>query len=155
MIFTDFFIFLFNNFVYIRTKLEISFLKCNILTKFARENMENISSLKHIIGESAKVSVIVHTHPDGDALGSGAAMTIYLRERLGKDVRMIIPDSAPSTVDFIIEGLDVLDASAQPKEAEERISASDLILILDLNAFHRTEQLAGIIAASPAKNSER
>ena len=105
--------------------------------------MENISSLKHIIGESAKVSVIVHTHPDGDALGSGAAMTAYLRERVGKDVRMIIPDSAPGTVDFIIEGLDVLDASKDPAAAQERISSSDLILILDLNALHRTEQLAG------------
>ncbi|MBR5703377.1 MAG: DHH family phosphoesterase [Bacteroidales bacterium] len=112
--------------------------------------MENISSLKHIIGESAKVSVIVHTHPDGDALGSGAAMTAYLRERVGKDVRMIIPDSAPGTVDFIIEGLDVLDASKDPAAAQERISSSDLILILDLNALHRTEQLAGLIAASPA-----
>lgn len=113
--------------------------------------MENISSLKHIIGESSRLSVIVHTHPDGDALGSGAAMTLYLRERLGKDVRMIIPDSAPGTVDFIVEGLDVLDASRNPAAAEERISRSDLILILDLNALHRTEQLAGIIAASPAK----
>ena len=112
--------------------------------------MENISSLKHIIGESAKVSVIVHTHPDGDALGSGAAMTAYLRERVGKDVRMIIPDSAPGTVDFIIEGLDVLDASKDPAAAQERISSSDLILILDLNALHRTEQLAGLIADSPA-----
>ena len=113
--------------------------------------MEKISSLKHIIGESSRLSVIVHTHPDGDALGSGAAMTVYLRERLGKNVCMIIPDSAPGTVDFIIEGLDVLDASKDPAAAEKQISNSDLIFILDLNAFHRTEQLAGILSASPAK----
>ena len=113
--------------------------------------MENISSLKHILGESSRLSVIVHTHPDGDALGSGAAMTLYLRERLGKDVRMIIPDSAPGTIDFIIKGIDVLDASKAPEAAEKQILGSDLLLLLDLNALHRTEQIAGILAASPAK----
>ena len=113
--------------------------------------MENISSLKHLIGQSARVSVVVHTHPDGDALGSGAAMTVYLRERLGKDAVMIIPDSAPPTIDFIIEGLGVLDASKDPAAAEKRILGSDLLILLDLNAFHRTEHLAGTLAASSAR----
>lgn len=112
--------------------------------------MENISSLSRILGASSKVSVVVHTHPDGDALGSGAAMLIYLRERLGKDAMLILPDSAPHTVDFVVDGLGALDASFQLEAAEERIAASDLILILDLNQLHRTEQLAGALEASPA-----
>lgn len=112
--------------------------------------MENILSLKHIIGESARVSVVVHTHPDGDALGSGAAMLVYLRERLAKDAVLILPDTAPNTIDFIIEGLDVLDASKDPAAAEERIDESNLILILDLNNLNRTEQLAPSLAASSA-----
>lgn len=113
--------------------------------------MENISSLKRMLEASSKVSAIVHTHPDGDALGSGAAVVSYLRECLGKDVVLILPDSAPHTVDFIIDGLGVLDASAQPEEAEKRIAESDLLLILDLNQLHRTEQLEGALEASAAR----
>ena len=112
--------------------------------------MENISSLSRILEASSKVSVVVHTHPDGDALGSGAAMLVYLRERLGKDASLILPDKAPRTLDFIVEGLGALDASENPAAAEGRIAGSDLILILDLNDLHRTEQLASALAASPA-----
>lgn len=112
--------------------------------------MENVASFLSVLKSSVKVTVVVHTHPDGDALGSGRAMTDYLSQRLGKDVRMIIPDSVPHTLTFMMEGFDVLDASREPQTAEERIAASDLILILDLNQLHRTEQLAGPIASSPA-----
>lgn len=112
--------------------------------------MENISSLSHLLGASRKVSIIVHTHPDGDALGSGCAMAEYLTRRLGKDVRLIVPDSVPHTLTFLEKGFDVLDASAEPEAAKERIAGSDLILILDLNQLHRTEQLETVIASSPA-----
>ena len=105
--------------------------------------MENVASLKKILDSSVKVTVVVHTHPDGDALGSGRAMTDYLTGRLGKDARLIIPDSVPHTLTFLQEGFDVLDASQDPEAAEARIAGSDLILILDLNQLHRTEQLAG------------
>ena len=112
--------------------------------------MENISSLSHLLGASRKVSIIVHTHPDGDALGSGCAMAEYLTRRLGKDARLIVPDSVPHTLTFLEKGFDVLDASAEPEAAKERIAGSDLILILDLNQLHRTEQLETVIASSPA-----
>lgn len=113
--------------------------------------MENISVLKQLFSRASKVSVVVHTHPDGDALGSGAALVTYLSQRLGKDAMLIIPDSAPDTISFITEGMDVLDASLLPEEAAERISQSDLLVILDLNELHRTEQLAPIISSSPAR----
>ncbi len=112
--------------------------------------MEKVASLKQILGSSVKVTVVVHTHPDGDALGSGRAMTDYLSKRLGKDARLIIPDSVPHTLTFLTEGFDVLDASLQPAAAAERIAGSDLIIIQDLNELHRTEQLSSIIASSPA-----
>ena len=113
--------------------------------------MENISVLKQLFSRASKVSVVVHTHPDGDALGSGAALVTYLSQRLGKDAMLIIPDSAPDTISFITEGMDVLDASLLPEEAAERISQSDLLVILDLNELHRTEQLAPIISSSSAR----
>ena len=112
--------------------------------------MENISALRQLFNSASKVSAVVHTHPDGDALGSGVALVSYLSQRLGKDARLIIPDSAPDTVSFIIEGADVIDASTKAEEASARLAASDLIVILDLNELHRTEQLSAIIASSPA-----
>ena len=124
MILTDFFIFRFYNSKYIRTKLENSFFKCNILIKFAREKMENISVLKQLFDNASVVSAIVHTHPDGDALGSGAALVGYLSQRLGKDAILILPDKAPDKVpckvpDRAVRGVH-LDRATPIKELSPR-----------------------------------
>ena len=112
--------------------------------------MENISLLNHILSSADKLSVVVHTHPDGDAVGSGSAMVSYLSERLGKDARLIVPDAIPDNLSFITEGMSVLDAGAAPEEALERITASDLIVVLDLNDLKRTEQLCPALESSKA-----
>ncbi len=112
--------------------------------------MENISVLKQLFDNASVVSAIVHTHPDGDALGSGAALVGYLSQRLGKDAILILPDKAPDNLAFIAEGTEVLDASMHPEEAGKRIAGSDLIVIMDLNELHRAEQLSPALSAANA-----
>jgi len=112
--------------------------------------MEKTSSLNNILSSANKLTVVVHTHPDGDAVGSGAAMVSYLRERLGKDAILIVPDAIPSNLAFIAEGLPVLDACASPEKAAERIASSELILVQDLNDLKRTEQLSSALESAKA-----
>ena len=52
--------------------------------------MDKIKNLERLIAESSAITVAVHTHPDGDALGSGLALAGFLRDCLGKDVRNLI-----------------------------------------------------------------
>ena len=110
----------------------------------------DIRRLDAFLAAAKRVSIVVHTHPDGDALGSGAAMLAYLRQVRGLDARLVLPDSAPASLDFILPAEGVVDAAREPDAAQDRISRSDLLVCLDMNAFSRAEALAASLQASAA-----
>ena len=110
----------------------------------------DIRRLDAFLAAAKRVSIVVHTHPDGDALGSGAAMLAYLRQVRGLDARLVLPDSAPASLDFILPAEGVVDAAREPDAAQDRISRSDLLVCLDMNAFSRAEALAASLQASEA-----
>jgi len=112
--------------------------------------MENTAFLKKSIDAASKVCILVHTHPDGDAAGSGLAMLSYLCEKLGKNAFLVVPDSIPSTLAFMDGVHQAVDASAEPDKAAEIISTADLLLIQDLNRLNRTEQLEAAVRSSGA-----
>ena len=108
--------------------------------------------LSSLIKNSAKVAVVGHMHPDGDALGSTSAMCLYLRYLCGKDAAIVLPETPADNVSFIVpENLPCLCWDKEPQEAENRILEADLVIQLDCNAFHRTEGLQGAMEASKAK----
>ena len=112
---------------------------------------EDIRRLDELIGSCRRVAVAAHTHPDGDALGSTAALVCYLRQSRGKDAVAILPDSpAPSVRPIIPDGAPFLFLDRQPEECLERIAGSDLVFLLDCNGFSRTEGLQEAFEASPA-----
>ena len=74
--------------------------------------------LDRLLSGARQVSVVGHTHPDGDALGSVGAMTAYLAEKRGLTVRGIFPDTPPETLRFLCRE-DFLYADAQ-REASLR-----------------------------------
>ena len=51
--------------------------------------------------------IVMHTRPDGDTIGSAAALSHLLR-LLGKSPRTIAPDPIPRRLAFLIEGLDLI-----------------------------------------------
>ena len=81
----------FNFIISYRTKLEKSFIKCNNLIKFApMETAEKIRVLSSLIDASQRIVISTHTHPDGDALGSSAALYHYLRSVRGKECVSVV-----------------------------------------------------------------
>ncbi|MBO4634942.1 MAG: bifunctional oligoribonuclease/PAP phosphatase NrnA [Bacteroidales bacterium] len=108
---------------------------------------EKISQLQALIRGAQKVVVAAHTHPDGDALGCTAAMALYLRDFCGKDAAVLLPDPAPDTLRFALH-------PAVPyllgPEAQAFIAQASLIILLDCNAFSRTDSLQDALEASPA-----
>lgn len=110
-----------------------------------------LGSLKALLGGARKVTVSAHVHPDGDALGSTAAMCSYLREILGKDAVCVLPETPPDSIRFIIPAdVPYIFADKAPEAASARIAESDLVVLLDCNGFSRTEGLAGALEASTA-----
>lgn len=112
---------------------------------------EKIRHLSELIGKAGRISVLAHTHPDGDAIGSCLALTLCLRQLWGKDAAMILPDKVPSTLTFIAGAERILTDSEEPQAARERLASSDLVFLLDANAFTRTAGLEGGLRASTAQ----
>ena len=99
---------------------------------------ENILTLSNWIDGASSVCTVCHTHPDGDALGSSAAMYFYLTSTRGKKAAALLPDAHPASLDFILQGVKTLTG---PQETASAIAGSDLLICLDFNVLSRTESL--------------
>ena len=118
----------------------------NILDK------RDISSLTRLIGDASNVTIIVHIHPDGDAVGSGIAMLAYLIST-GKDAALILPDRCPASLSFLTDGRyrdNVIVYGDHPEKAADRILSCDLIICQDFNSFARAGEAGEKIAESKA-----
>ncbi len=112
---------------------------------------DKILRLDSLIGDSRRVLIVTHTRPDGDAIGSSTALASYLKVCRGKQVCVAIPNPAQASLDFIMEGTEVLDGSADAENVSRKIREADLIFCLDAPGFHRTDTLADALAAAPGK----
>ena len=113
---------------------------------------EGIRAFDSLLSGSRTVTVTTHTHPDGDALGSASALVCHLRETRGKDAVAVLPDSPSPTVRHIIPGCaPFLFHDTEPDACMERISRSDLVILLDGNGFSRTEKLQSAFEACRAE----
>lgn len=101
---------------------------------------------------ASRVVVLGHIHPDGDALGSTTAMALFLKEKLGKEVACVLPDTPPGNLHFILApAIPYHCYDAAPNAAVEAVEKADLIILQDCNAFNRTEGLEEPLKASSAK----
>ena len=110
----------------------------------------DIRRLEALLAAAGRVCIAVHTHPDGDALGSGTALLAYLRLCRGVEARLLLPDPAPDSLDFLLASDGVLTA-ADPLPARTWIAESDLIFCLDMNGFSRAESLEAPLRESRAR----
>lgn len=112
------------------------------MTAFQSQQLRQLDSL---FAASKKVAIVVHSHPDGDALGSSLALAHYLSSERGADPVVILPDAWPDTLAFL-PGFDfVLVAEECPQKAVSVLESAELLVCLDLNAFDRTATLADVL----------
>ena len=116
-------------------------------------NRDNIRTFETLIEAASDIAIVTHMKPDGDAIGSSVAMFRYLADR-GRKARIILNDQAPAHLSFLLAE-DVRNSmttyDANPTEAIDAINGSSLIICLDFNAFHRTDNLENPLAESSAK----
>ena len=119
--------------------------------------MEHISTrdtenLTRLIADAHHPVIVTHMKPDGDATGSCAAMYHFLVSRGRDNARIVLNDRYPGYLDFLAESIkeSIITYDTDPEGAVACLKASDLIICLDFNAFHRTGNLEGPIAASGA-----
>ena len=116
-------------------------------------NSCKINRLVELIGNSSRPVIVTHLKPDGDAMGSSIAMYHFLAMSGKKEARIVINDRYPKYLEFLF-GEDTRKAiaihSENAGEAAMAIQESDLIICLDFNAFHRTENLCIYLQDSKA-----
>lgn len=128
-------------------------MKCNIIFVILQTAMKDITLLDRLTDSSSRIIIVVHTHPDGDAVGSGVALLEYLKKIKGKDATLIVPDSIPESISFIFsesESTDILVFDKDTKMAQERIKACDLVICLDCNSFSRTAGMENFLRQANA-----
>jgi len=111
---------------------------------------ELIKKADVLIGKSEKISIIPHSGPDGDAIGSSLALYQYLKKK-GKQVQIISPSAYPVFLKWLPENSEVWIYTNGKKKAEEYINTSDLLFIVDHNSFKRSGDLEGVLEKATAK----
>lgn len=109
--------------------------------------------LHSLIMESSTITVIGHTHPDGDSIGSALGFSSYLRN-IGKNAVAVFPNPIGDSLKFMLEYNEdnkVLIFSDEPEKVKRCIDSSDLIICLDFNSFSRTDEMADILSAAKCR----
>lgn len=115
---------------------------------------DSIHKLSRMIREAGKITVVTHTRPDGDAIGSAVASACFIREKYGKEVGIAIANAYSASLEFILDDIDrkhLFRHDVSKVETESWLQESDLVLCQDFNGFDRTETLCAYLQASDAK----
>lgn len=113
----------------------------------------DIRKFEVLMEKAGNCVIVTHTKPDGDAIGSSVAMYGFLKMSGKESVKIAISDDYPDYLKFLITDdvkKDMIIHEHDPEGAESAISAADLIICLDFNAFHRTDRLEKALSASSA-----
>ena len=106
-----------------------------------------IIQLKALCSEARTIAIASHTNPDGDAIGSGVALTAFLRS-LGYEVRFFVPNHFPKLLAFIpgSEGVEIYSEACET--ARPYLSDADLIICSDFNQVSRLDKMTDAIEAN-------
>lgn len=105
---------------------------------------KHIEQLKSFIDSAQKITIITHTNPDGDTIGSSLAISNLLVQ-LGKETKVITPDELPDFLNWLPNANESIDYSKDSNIAEKAMNDADLIFCMDYNAAHRTGNFASVL----------
>lgn len=98
------------------------------------------------LAAAGSILTVTHAHPDGDAMGSMAALA-RSAQGAGKRACMLVADDLSPRYDFLTEDL----RTAKVAEFAAAAGAADIIAIVDTCTWSQLEGLAGPIAAMREK----
>lgn len=108
-----------------------------------------VDSLYHLIRQPARVVIVTHKNPDGDALGSTLALAAVLN-KLMHTVTVVLPNDFPPLFNFL-PGIDkVIIGEMNPEEAMAAFEKADIIFCLDFNSLDRIDRFGLDVMASHA-----
>ena len=98
---------------------------------------ENTQGLKQYLLEPRNIVITNHVNPDGDAMVSALAMQMLLIKQ-GHHASVIVPNEYPHFLKWLPSDKDVVVFMNEKEKSEELLYNSDLVIVLDYNALHRS-----------------
>ncbi|MDR1897052.1 MAG: bifunctional oligoribonuclease/PAP phosphatase NrnA [Prevotellaceae bacterium] len=105
---------------------------------------QKIDRLKDLIDTSAKIVIVTHVNPDGDAIGSSIAWHDFLREQ-GIESTIIVPNHFPDFLKWIGGSDRILIYSHSREKCERILKSADLLFCLDFNNLPRLDALGAFL----------
>lgn len=112
-------------------------------------DQRNIERAKELIDGAARITIVCHTSPDGDAIGSSLAAASVLTA-IGKETHVVIPDTFLTYLQGLPGAKEIVDAAKYHDFANKLLSDTDLILCLDFNEPKRVGRLCDTLKAAKA-----
>jgi phosphoesterase RecJ-like protein len=92
------------------------------------------------VKKSKRIAIVTHLNPDGDAMGSSLALSLYL-QKLKKDVKVIVPNAFPQFLAWMPDIKKTLNYQTDEAKVKAFVEKCDMLFILDFNSFKRIEKL--------------
>ena len=112
--------------------------------------MKIVPALKKLLSSHKHIVIIMHTQPDGDALGASLGLATFLRQKQHK-VNIIAPTAYPSCLAWLPGITEVIVCSeGQQTLCTERIKKADIIFCLDFTLLGRINELGEVVKNASA-----
>ncbi len=98
----------------------------------------------------AKIIIITHKSPDGDAMGSTLALYHFLKSQNFSPI-VITPDPFPSFLNWMPGSSDIVIFNQNISEAQYLLEKAEYLFALDFNAWDRTGKIQDHISKITAK----
>ncbi|MBL0135797.1 MAG: bifunctional oligoribonuclease/PAP phosphatase NrnA [Chitinophagaceae bacterium] len=109
--------------------------------------MKQIQELYPQLATPRKVVITTHQKPDADAMGSSLALYHFLSQ-FGHEITVISPTNWAGWLNWM-PGVDtVVDYELNKEKTAGLLAEADWLFCLDFNIFHRTKNLAPLLAAA-------
>ncbi len=112
-------------------------------------NPKDIEQFKQLISGVNRIAITCHKKADGDAMGSSMGLCLALRN-MGKNAIVVIPDQLSQSLEFMVEGLEIVTFTLNEKRAGNIIRNTQLILCLDYNSLDRVGKMTPLLEESQA-----
>jgi len=97
---------------------------------------EFVESARSMIAEADNIVIVSHKNPDGDAIGSGLSLYLYLTS-IGKNATFILPDLMPNNLKWMPNVDKIVTYKTTPEAADSIIAAANLVIMADFNSGSR------------------
>ena len=111
--------------------------------------VQDVSRLKEFLNKKPIITIIPHTSPDGDAIGSSLGLFHFLKNQ-EHDVQVIVPTDFPEFLKWMPGTSQIIIYPNEEQKVKKRIEDSTLIFTLDFNNLSRAKPLTSFLENTKA-----